>query len=83
MAAFIQTYELLGYERCHSAEQEAGFEKIAVYESNGVPTHAARQLETGVWSSKLGNLEDVEHGLDALEGQLYGRVSTFLRKPLP
>ena len=42
---------------------EPGFEKVALYALGGVPKHAARQLSSGRWSSKLGDLEDVEHTL--------------------
>lgn len=48
---------------------------------NGTPTHAARQLENGKWTSKLGQLEDIEHELDGLVGDKYGIVVTILRRP--
>jgi hypothetical protein len=55
MSAFIQAYKSLGYELCDNSELEAGFEKIAIYAtSDGEPTHAARQLSVGLWTSKLG-----------------------------
>ena len=38
-----------------------GYEKIAIYALDGEPTHAARQLDTGRWTSKLGKHEDIEH----------------------
>ena len=53
--------------------------KIAIFgmkESDGSvsPTHAARQLESGEWTSKLGkDFEDIPHTtLDALNGPVYG-----------
>src|SRR5689334_1255555 len=52
--AFYQTFQLLGYQRCDNGDLEAGFEKIAFYESAGLPTHGARQLPDGTWTSKLG-----------------------------
>src|SRR2546425_9154038 len=51
----IAVYARLGYICCHSAELEAGVEKIAIYvQADGTPTHAARQTESGAWTSKLG-----------------------------
>jgi hypothetical protein len=62
---------------------ELGFEKLAIFaDENSEPTHVARQLPSGAWSSKLGAGEDIEHSsLTALEGSVYGRVVQFLRRP--
>jgi hypothetical protein len=58
-----------GYLPCEHSDPEKGFEKIAIYaDSNGTATHAARQTAEGIWTSKIGVLEDVEHNsLVALE----------------
>jgi hypothetical protein len=46
----------LGYVLCDNAEPETGFEKVALYaDAVGLPTHAARQLPSGAWTSKLGD----------------------------
>jgi hypothetical protein len=75
-------YGTLGFEPCDSGEVEEGFEKVAIYtDAGGEPTHAARQLANGRWTSKLGYLEDIEHDLDAVAGTHYGRVRAFLRRP--
>lgn len=84
--AFVVAYEQLGYELCSSAELEEGFEKIALYvDSMGEPSHAARQLPHGSWTSKLGEWEDIEHRtLEALEGDQgrgYGKVVRLLKRP--
>src|SRR5882672_2805266 len=55
--AFIQAYSTIGYEVCGDGIVESGYEKIALYEKHGVPTHAAKQLEDGRWKSKLGHWE--------------------------
>jgi hypothetical protein len=61
-----------------------GFERVAIYAQNGVPTHGAKQLPTGRWSSKLGSSEDVDHeSLMLLEGAKYGQVAVILRRLLP
>jgi hypothetical protein len=79
--AFVKAYEILGYSICQNAEYENGFEKIAVYvDSIGRPTHAARQLISGRWTSKLGGLEDIEHTLDGLAGSKYGNVAIIMKR---
>ena len=51
--AFIQAYAKPGYQPCENEELEPAYEKIALFaSSNGVPTHAARQLQNGGWTSK-------------------------------
>ena len=82
--AFVAAYSVLGYEPCLNADLEPGFEKIALYvDVQGIPTHAARQLPSGKWTSKLGQLEDIEHDtLASLCGQTYGKVGQILRRPV-
>ncbi|MFM6208993.1 hypothetical protein, partial [Planktothrix sp.] len=61
ITAYIQAYQTLGYEICQGDGLEVGYQKIAIYvDSSGTPTHAARQLVNGKWTSKLGWLEDIE-----------------------
>lgn len=43
----------------------------------------ARQLPTGRWTSKLGGSEDIEHASPTeLEGDMYGTVVLYMRKPI-
>jgi len=78
--AFIKAYALFRYAPCKNLQLEAGFEKIAIYvDSSGTPTHAARQLSNGHWTSKLGRLEDIEHySLDSLPE--YGTAAVILKR---
>ena len=79
--AFVDLFVKIGYKVCQTAEFEVGFEKVAIYTTDG-PTHAARQLPSGHWTSKLGNLADIEHDtLDNINGPLYGSAVRFLRRP--
>ena len=81
VGAFASAYAGLGYEQCDSAYLESGFEKIAVFVSRGGhPTHAARQLQSGRWTSKLGRNVDIEHDLHALEGDTYGAVAVIMKR---
>lgn len=80
---FIEVFQRLGYETCDDGELETGYEKVALYVDDlQVPTHMARQLETGVWSSKLGDWEDIEHHtLHGLENSTYGHVASYMKRP--
>jgi hypothetical protein len=81
-AAFTEAYRSVGFEVCGDGSPEPGFEKIAIYANSGDPTHAARQLDNGNWTTKFGDFEDVEHiDLSCLEGPCYGRVAAFMRRP--
>jgi hypothetical protein len=73
-------FATVGFENCSTDEWEPGFEKIALFARDGVPQHAARQLATGRWTSKLGAMEDIEHDLRDLEGTLYGSVVLFMKR---
>jgi hypothetical protein len=82
--SFVQLFALQGgYSPCESDVLERGFEKIALYISPSEEvTHAARQLPSGAWTSKLGDWEDIEHKtLSGLESAFYGRVAKILRRP--
>jgi hypothetical protein len=82
VASFIQAFAILGYEPARSSDFEPQFEKVAIFaSSDGIPTHMARQLRDGTWTSKLGALEDIQHPeLSSLEGAEYGTVVMFLRR---
>ena len=79
-AAFVA----IGYEICDSADLEDGYEKVAIYaNSEGAPSHAARQLASGSWTSKMGGAEDIEHSSpERLSGDWYGDPVVFLRRPI-
>lgn len=80
--AFFQAFETLGYLRCPDGLLEPGFSKIAFYAIDGRPTHAARQLPDGSWTSKLGRHIDIIHRtLTGLEGPAYGNVVGYMKRP--
>jgi hypothetical protein len=85
LAVYVRAFRRLGYRECESADLEEGYEKIAVFtDARGDPTHAARQLENGRWTSKLGGSYDIEHeSLEDVGGQerdSYGEVAVVLRR---
>jgi hypothetical protein len=83
IAAFCAGFATLDYTPCETDGLEAGFERVALFALEGIPTHAARQLPHGRWTSKLGQREDIEHDLRDLEGAVYGKVVQVLRRPVP
>jgi len=84
LAAFDVLFASLGYVRCPDETVEPGVEEIALFaDPDNSPTHAARQLPSGKWTSKLGQKQDIEHELHALAGDVYGRVVRIYRRPAP
>jgi len=79
---FVRAFETIGYSMCEDREVESGFEKVAIYADHyQFPTHMARQLLSGTWTSKLGALEDIEHHfLDGLNGSQYGNVVQIMKR---
>jgi hypothetical protein len=82
--ALAAAFLALGYEACADGALEAGFEKVALYGSEQAYTHAARQLPSGKWTSKLGAAEDIEHDTpEDVAGGLYGPLARFMRRSVP
>lgn len=82
--SFLDAFRTLGYEKCTSGDLEPNFEKLALYANQaGVPTHMARQLPDGNWTSKLGRNIDICHfTLDAIANGTYGVVQAFYWRPI-
>lgn len=83
VSAFIKAFEKSGYCLCENSDFEEGYRKIALYVKKGTTecTHAARQLSNGKWTSKLGQLNDIQHGTPyTIEGKLYGVVYCIMKK---
>jgi hypothetical protein len=83
VAAFRDAFGNLGYVECEHPQLEIGWEKIALFALDDVPKHAARQLASGRWASKLGSMEDVEHELNDLTGTMYmyGSADFIMKRP--
>jgi len=84
VGAFVQLFGKRGYVDCDNAELEAGYTKIAIYVKERRPTHVARQLTDGFWTSKLGEGPCVTHRtLQSLEGIYntgYGLVAVVMKR---
>jgi len=84
ITAFAEAFAWLGYTPCEGEGPQTGFEKVALYATaDNRPTHMARQLPDGRWTSKLGEQVDIEHELHALAGDLYGAGVWILRRAGP
>ena len=85
VAAVMELFRTVGYEPCDDGALDSGYEKVAIYARDNRPQHAARQLTSGRWTSKLGDYEDIEHDTpEELEGDgrfEYGRIVAFMRRP--
>ena len=86
LANYASVFTKCGYKRCRSPRHEPLYEKVALYvDQYGIPSHAARMNAEGIWLSKIGECEDIEHdSLEALEGpdEAYGYVKLILKRRL-
>ncbi len=82
IGCLIGAFQTLGYQVCADGSPETGTEKVALYANPGsVWTHAARQLSSGKWTSKLGKVEDIQHDQpEAIEGSAYGAVACYMSR---
>jgi hypothetical protein len=82
LEAFTEAFGTLGFEKCPDSSLEQGWEKVAIYaKADGAPTHAARQLPDGTWTSKLGQLQDIQHPtLELVSCEDYGTPVLTLRR---
>ena len=82
LKAFTLAFKTLKYEKCQNGDLEKGYEKIAIFALNNIPTHAARQLPNGNWTHKMGPGVDLESSLSAVEGRVYGIAVRYMRRKL-
>lgn len=83
---FLLAYGTLGFRLVFDGTLKQGVEKLALYgkghAGSEIPTHAALQLESGEWTSKIGRFEDISHKTAAVvEGPVYGKVICYLARP--
>jgi hypothetical protein len=85
LGALEKVFLSLGYIDCSNEDGlEPGFQKVALYGYGFVYTHAARQLPSGKWTSKLGKGEDIEHDTPHdVAGGVYGDVVQVMKRAVP
>jgi hypothetical protein len=77
---FVRAFETRRYRLCKDGKLQPGIEKIALFVSPlGNPLHAALQLESGVWKSKCGDYQDIEHS-NVNFCNAYGRAVAYMRR---
>lgn len=80
--AYVAAFATLGYEPCGlDVAFDTSYDRVVIYADDGGPTHMARQLADGRWTSKCGYGQDITHTLDGLSGDMYGRPILALRRP--
>ena len=81
----VAAFRTLGFVECEEQELVSGFEQVAIYARAQLDyTHAARQLPSGKWTSKLGPWELIEHDTPQdVAGGVYGTIFQFMKRPLP
>ncbi len=93
LESFIMLFENLGYHRCSLTDTgfELFYKKVVIYAQFGIYgdqrwefTHVADEIHAGVWTSKLGPDEDIQHNTpQSLEGNCgdeYGKIYQVLKK---
>ena len=83
IAALERAFGALGYQDCGLDDTlEVGVLKVALYaESGSIWTHAARQLPSGKWTSKLGGGMDIEHDTPEVVAEgVYGHVLQVMKR---
>ena len=84
-------FALYGFAECDNGDLERSIEKIALFADEGRFKHVARQLDSGRWTSKIGEDCDIEHELEALRSwpdtwpryrsYRYGEVVAYMQRP--
>lgn len=85
---YIDLFKIHGFEetdKTDGTKYEEGNEKIVLYTHKGEFRHVALLLPNNLWSSKLGEIVDIQHRLKELYNDLpypynYGEVSIFMRR---
>jgi len=70
----VSVFEIHGYKETNDRSLEPEYEKIAIYANAEGPQHVARQKGSVIWVSKMGKGVDIEHLLEGLESEFYGKV---------
>lgn len=90
----VAAFEKLGFEKCNDDQEEAGYDKVALYKvsplvnpitfqviANEGWSHAARVLSANIYHSKIGSSFDIYHRSgDIFNGPFYGEVFQFMKR---
>ena len=80
--SLVEVFAGLGFEQCYDGQAEDGYQKVALYEVQGEAKHAAVQIPSGRWRSKMGNGPVIEHrSPESLSEGPYGSATIYMRRP--
>lgn len=79
---FLNLFKKFKYELCDNDKFESGFKKIAIFckKNSDIVTHAAL-IGKDFALSKLGEGPIIRHSLYSIEGEIYGEVRCFIKRP--
>lgn len=81
--SLIVAFESVGFMLCADGSLESRVEKIVIYADGPEYTHAARQLDSGKWTSKMGDFERIEHDTpEDLVGPAFGKIAVYMKRQL-
>lgn len=80
LEVIVKFFQKINFEVTSDRQRHANFHRIAIYCNGNSPTHLARQLPDGKWTSKLGESIDISHTLEALEDGSYGKVKVIMAR---
>ena len=77
-----KAFEQLGFVRVSKEAITDIGDTVVLYSLGIDDTHIARRLSNGLWTSKLGKWQDIEHDSpEAVAGGVYGEIVDYLWKP--
>ena len=76
--SFAEAFATLGYMPCD--ESEVATDSLAVMAIGDEVTHLMERTESGMWSSEIGGMELIEHGMHDPDGDEYGTIRLFLKR---
>jgi hypothetical protein len=80
LEGWTKVFGIHGYVETEDRTLEPEYEKVAIYASPDGPEHVARQKASGIWTSKMGRGIDMDHTLEALEGDFCGKVVKIMKR---
>ena len=83
LIGWTKVFEIHGYSETDDRSLEPEYEKVAIYANDDGPQHVARQKASGYWTSKMGKGIDMEHALEWIEGEFYGKVVRIMKRKCP
>ena len=84
LETFISLFKKFKYDICDDESYDSKYRKIAIFCKKGtnIVTHASLQKDEAIWTSKLGQSILIQHLLYSIEGDAYGTVRCFMRRPV-